>query len=57
MKEKAWEYEGRSVEEATQIALEELGLERDDIHVQILEEPQKGFLGLGGKKRESAWSC
>jgi spoIIIJ-associated protein len=50
MKEKAWEYTGRSVEEATQIALEELGLEGDDIHVEILEEPQKGFLGLGGKE-------
>jgi len=50
MKEKSWEYTGRSVEEATQIALEEIGLEQDDIHVEILEEPQKGFLGLGGKE-------
>ena len=49
MKEKAWEYTGRTVEEATQIALEELGLERDDINVEVLEESQKGFLGLGGK--------
>lgn len=50
MKEKSWEYEGKTVEEATQIALEELGLERDDIHIEVLEEPQKGFLGLGGKE-------
>lgn len=50
MRERSWEYVGRSVEEATRIALEELGLERDDIHVEILEEPQKGFLGLGGKE-------
>ncbi len=50
MKETSWEYAGRSVAEATQIALEELGLEQDDIHVEILEEPQKGFLGLGGKE-------
>lgn len=50
MKERAWEYEGRTVEEATQIALEELGLEREDIHVETLEESQKGFLGLGGKE-------
>lgn len=49
MKEKAWEYEGKTVDEAIQIALEELGLEREDIHVEILEEPQKGFLGIGGK--------
>ena len=50
MKETSWEYAGRSVAEATQIALEELGLEQDDIHVEILEEPQKGFLGLVGKE-------
>lgn len=50
MKEKSWEYAGRSVEEATRIALEELGLERDDIYIEVLEEPQKGFLGLGGKE-------
>ncbi|MHB8894963.1 MAG: RNA-binding cell elongation regulator Jag/EloR [Candidatus Geothermincolia bacterium] len=49
MREKAWEYTGRTVDEATQIALEELGLERDDINVEVLEESQKGFLGLGGK--------
>jgi spoIIIJ-associated protein len=50
MREKAWEYVGRTVDEATETALEELGLERDDIYVEILEEPQKGFLGLGGKE-------
>jgi spoIIIJ-associated protein len=50
MKETSWEYVGRTVEEATQTALEELGLEPDDIHVDIIEEPQKGFLGLGGKE-------
>lgn len=49
MKEKAWEYTGKTVEEATQIALEELGLERDDVFVEVLEESQKGFLGLGNK--------
>jgi len=50
MREKSWEYVGKSVEEATQVALEELGLERDDVYIEILEEPQKGFLGLGGKE-------
>ncbi len=49
MRENAWVYTGSTVEEATLIALEELGLERDDIHVEILEEDQKGFLGIGGK--------
>lgn len=50
MRERSWEYVGRTVDEATETALEELGLERDDIYVEILEEPQKGFLGLGGKE-------
>ncbi len=50
MKEKSWEYTGKTVEEATQTALEELGLERDDVHIEILEEPQKSFLRLGGKE-------
>lgn len=50
MRETSWEYAGRTVDEAIQISLEELGLERDDIHVEVLEESQKGFLGLGGKE-------
>jgi spoIIIJ-associated protein len=50
MKEKSWEYVGKTVEEATQTAIEELGLERDDVFVEVLEEPQKGFLGIGGKE-------
>jgi spoIIIJ-associated protein len=49
MKETSWEYSGRTVDEAIQRALEELGLEREDIHVEVLEESQKGFLGIGGK--------
>lgn len=50
MIEKSWEYTGKNVEEATQVALEELGLEKDDIHVEVIEESQKGFLGIGGKE-------
>ena len=49
MRETSWEYAGRDVDEALETALEELGLERDDIFVEVLEEPQKGFLGIGGK--------
>lgn len=41
------EQTGRSVEEATQLALEQLGVTEDDVHVEILEEGSKGFLGLG----------
>jgi len=50
MRETSWEYEGRNVDEALETALEELGLEKDDIFVEVLEEPQKGFLGIGGKE-------
>jgi len=50
MRDKSWEFSGKSVEEAIETALEELGLERDDIHVEVIEEPQKGFLGLGERE-------
>lgn len=41
---------GNSVEEAIEMALEELDLLHEDVSVEILEEPGKGFLGLGGKE-------
>jgi len=41
------EVTGKNVEEATQKALEQLGLIEDDVDVEILEEGARGFLGLG----------
>lgn len=41
------ETSGGTVEEAIEIALEELGVERGDVDVFIVDEPSKGFLGLG----------
>lgn len=38
---------GKNVEEATQRALEQLGVTEDQVDVEILEEGSKGFLGLG----------
>jgi len=38
-----------SVEEAVDAALEELGVSEQEAHVQILQEPQKGILGIGGQ--------
>ena len=38
---------GKTEEEALSKALEELGLERDDVSVEILERAKSGFLGLG----------
>lgn len=38
-----------SIEEATTVALEELGIDRSDAEVEVLEQPTKGFLGMGGQ--------
>lgn len=46
----SWEYTGRSVEEAVEKALGELGVKETDVKIEVIEEPQKGFLGLGGKE-------
>ncbi len=38
---------GRNIDEATQKALEQLGVTEDEVDVEILEEGAKGFLGIG----------
>ena len=38
---------GKTEEEAIQNALRQLGLDRDDVSVEILERAKSGFLGLG----------
>mgnify|MGYP000952898544 CR=1 FL=1 len=44
------EISARTVEEAIKMALEELNLTEDEVNVEVLDEPSKGFLGiLGGK--------
>ncbi len=43
------EAEGRTVEEALNIALEKLGVERDQVTVKVLSEGSRGILGLGAK--------
>ncbi len=40
---------GNSVDEAVNAALADLGVERDDVDVVVLEEPSRGFLGIGSK--------
>ena len=38
---------GKTEDEAIAKALEQLGLDRDDVSVEILERAKSGFLGLG----------
>ncbi|KQL57279.1 MULTISPECIES: RNA-binding cell elongation regulator Jag/EloR [Bacillaceae] len=41
---------GRTVDEAVQKALDELNVKKDQLMYNVIEEPQKGFLGLFGGK-------
>ncbi len=44
------EAEGESVDDAVQAALAELGLQSaDQVEIEVLREPKKGFLGLGSQ--------
>ena len=44
---KTLEKTGKTVDLAVEAALAELGIERDDVSVEILERPRSGFLGIG----------
>lgn len=44
---KALEKSGKTEEAAIAAALEELGLDRDDVSVEIVERAKSGFLGIG----------
>lgn len=46
--QKYLEASGKTIDEAIQSALSQLGLDRDAVSVEILEKPKAGFLGLGG---------
>lgn len=47
---KTLEVTAKTVEEAVQTALRELQVEREQVEVEVLEEPSKGFLGFIGSK-------
>jgi spoIIIJ-associated protein len=47
MSDKA-EFEGKTVEEAIKKALQELGLSRDQVKIEILREEEKGLFGMPG---------
>jgi spoIIIJ-associated protein len=42
------ETSGKTEEEAIQVALDQLGRDRDAVSVEIMERAKSGFLGLGG---------
>lgn len=44
------EKEARTIDEAVQLALDELGLTEEEVEVEILSEPNKGFLGVVGSR-------
>lgn len=44
---KSLETTGRTEDEAIAVALKELGLERDDVSVTVVERAKSGFLGIG----------
>ena len=41
---------GKTIDEAVENGLKELGCKKDDVEVKILEVPYKGFLGVFGSK-------
>ena len=41
-----------SVEEAVKAALEELGTTKDQVNIEVIQEPSAGFLGVGKKDAE-----
>jgi len=53
--------EAKTIQDAVEIGLIELGLRRDQVEVVVVSEGTKGFLGLGAKKacvmlREKRWT-
>lgn len=42
---------GRTVEEAVEASLEELGVGQDDVEIEVLEEPNRGLFGIIGSKQ------
>ena len=43
------EKSAKSINEAIELALEELNASREDVDIEVIEEGSKGFLGLGAK--------
>ena len=44
---KEYEYSGKTIDEAIQNGLNDLGVSRDDVSIEVLRTAQRGFLGIG----------
>ena len=40
---------GKTIDDALQAGLAQLGAAKEDVTVEVLEEPSRGFLGIGSK--------
>ncbi|MGQ9610143.1 MAG: RNA-binding cell elongation regulator Jag/EloR [bacterium] len=49
MTEQYVEQEGKTVEEAVELALQKLGVSRDNVKITVLSEGAKGLFGIGSK--------
>jgi hypothetical protein len=48
---KVIEKTGKTIDEAVELALKDLGVSREEVEIRIINEPTRGFLGfLGGKQ-------
>jgi len=47
---KSVEKSGKTIQEAVNLALHELGVATDKVEIQVLENPAKGFLGIFGNR-------
>lgn len=43
------EVRGKTVDVAVEAALQELGIDRERADIEVIQEPEKGFLGMGGQ--------
>ncbi|HYB98350.1 MAG TPA: RNA-binding cell elongation regulator Jag/EloR [Candidatus Limnocylindrales bacterium] len=44
------EAQGRTIDEAIQVALNQLGTSRDKVDIEIVHHPRAGFLGIGARR-------
>lgn len=54
---KSVEMTGKTIDEAVNLALTQLGVERDQASVEVLDKPKSGFLGLGSTLARVKVTC